>query len=78
MVKPFSATELVARVEAALRKWTGSDEPFSVGELAINHAERRVSLAGRVSTLDDETIALHDRLRASRDGHHGPCSQCVH
>ncbi len=51
IVKPFSATELVARVRGALRRGLGSSrggltEPFTLGDLAIDYAERRVSVAG--------------------------------
>ena len=46
MVKPFSATELVARVHAALRTRTGP-EPFLLGDLTIHYEERRVTVAGR-------------------------------
>ena len=49
VVKPFSPTELTARMEAALRRRaiTEPSEPYSYGELAIDYAERRVTLAGR-------------------------------
>ena len=52
VVKPFSPTELVARIKAALRKGAPSDrteprEPYVLGDLTINYAERRVSVAGR-------------------------------
>ena len=45
IVKPFSPTELVARVRAALRR---HDEPaaFVLGELSIDHERRRVTVAG--------------------------------
>ena len=46
LVKPFSPTELTARVGAALRSVTGP-EPFSLGELAIDYEQRRVTVAGR-------------------------------
>ena len=46
IVKPFSATELTARVRAALRRRTGA-EPFVLGDLAIAYEQRRVSVAGR-------------------------------
>ena len=46
LVKPFSATELVARIRAALRK-RDETEPFVLGDLAIHHGQRRVSMAGR-------------------------------
>ena len=51
IVKPFSPTELVARVRAALRRGVGpyrSDppEPYVLGDLTIDYAERLVTLAG--------------------------------
>jgi len=45
IVKPFSPTELVARVRAALRRHE-EPEPFVLGELAIDYHRRRVTLAG--------------------------------
>ena len=50
IVKPFSSTELVARVAAALRRTAGA-EPFVLGDLAIHYDERRASLAGRAVPL---------------------------
>ena len=52
VVKPFSPMELVARIKAALRKreapeWAEPSEPFVLGDLAVDYAERRVTLAGR-------------------------------
>ncbi len=51
MVKPFSPTELAARIEAVLRRRAASDrsrmhEPYALGDLTINYAERRVTVAG--------------------------------
>ena len=46
IVKPFSPTELTARIRAALRRHTGA-EPFVLGELAIDYERRQVTLAGR-------------------------------
>ena len=46
IVKPFSATELTARVGAALRARAGA-EPFVLGALAIDYERRRVSVGGR-------------------------------
>ena len=46
IVKPFSPTELTARVRAALRRRAGT-EPFRLGELSIVYEQRRVSVAGR-------------------------------
>ena len=56
MVKPFSPTELVARVRGALRRRLAASagepsEPFALGDLVIDYAERRVSVAGRAIHL---------------------------
>ena len=56
VVKPFSPTELVARIKAALRKRAEPQraepsEPFVLGDLAIDYAERRVTVAGRTVEL---------------------------
>ena len=45
IVKPFSPTELVARVRAALRR-SMDPEPFRLRDLAIHYEERRVTFAG--------------------------------
>ena len=45
VVKPFSPTELVARVRAALRRHD-APEPFVLGALAIDYDRRRVSVGG--------------------------------
>ena len=50
IVKPFSATELTARVRAALRRRAGA-EPFVLGDLSIDYEQRRVSAAGRAVPL---------------------------
>ena len=52
MVKPFSPTELAARIEAVLRRRAAPDrtkerEPYLLGDLTVNYAERRVTVAGR-------------------------------
>ena len=51
IVKPFSPTELAARVQAALRRRAGPSrmapsEPYVRGELTIDYAQRLVSVAG--------------------------------
>ncbi len=53
VVKPFSPTELVARVQTVLRRRAVSEpsEPYRMGDLTIDYAERRVSLAGRAVRL---------------------------
>ena len=60
IVKPFSATELVARVGAALRG-RAEPAPFVLGDLAIHYDDRRVTLAGSPVTL---TATEFDLLRA--------------
>ncbi|MYB91781.1 MAG: response regulator [Rhodothermaceae bacterium] len=44
IVKPFSPTELVARIQTALRKSDAFPEIFQSGALVINYEKRRVSL----------------------------------
>ena len=56
IVKPFSPTELVARVGAALRRRETPEsewrrESFQLGGLAIDYTRRRVTLEGRALTL---------------------------
>ena len=59
IVKPFSATELEARVGAALRR-VARPEPFALGELAIHYEARRVTVAGREIEL---TATEYELLR---------------
>ena len=49
VVKPFSPTELSARIRAALRKRVVAEpsEPYVLGELTVDYARRRVTLADR-------------------------------
>ena len=53
VVKPFSPTELVARIRAALRRRTTSEPPvpYVVGDLTIDYAERLVTLRDIPVTL---------------------------
>ena len=60
IVKPFSPTELVARIGAALRG-RAEPEPFVLGDLAIHYDERRVTVAGRPVEL---TATEFELLRA--------------
>ena len=43
IVKPFSPTELTARIRAALRR-RAEPEPFLLGDLAIHYEQRRVTV----------------------------------
>ena len=70
VVKPFSPTELVARIKAALRKreapeWAEPSEPYVLGELTIDYAERRVTLAGRPVQLTAIEYGLLFELSAN-------------
>ena len=70
VVKPFSPTELVARVQTVLRRRAASElseppEPYRRGELAIDYAERRVSLAGRAVPLTNIEYRLLFELSAN-------------
>ena len=51
MAKPFSPTELTARIRAALRKQAGlghdePPEPFEMGDLSIDYSRRRIQVGG--------------------------------
>ncbi len=50
IVKPFSPSELTARVRAALRR-RAEPEPFRLGELSIHYEERRVMVGDRPVAL---------------------------
>ena len=70
MIKPFSPMELVARIKAALRKreapeWAEPPEPFVLGELTVDYAERRVTLAGRPVQLTAIEYGLLFELSAN-------------
>ena len=65
IVKPFTTTELAARVRAALLRRKdplagAASEPYALGDLAVDYAERRVVLAGRTLRL---TPKEYDLLR---------------
>ena len=62
VVKPFSPTELAARIRAALRRRDAPkpSEPYVLGDLRINYDERRVSVAGRpveLTAIEYRTLA---------------------
>ena len=69
VVKPFSPTELAARIRAALRKRAASEpsEPYVLGDLTIDYAERSVTLAGRPLPL----IPMEYRLLAELSANAG-------
>ena len=64
MVKPFSPTELAARIRAVLRQrsgigYLGQPENNVLEDLVINYAERRVAAAGRPVVVTATAYALH-------------------
>ena len=61
IVKPFSPTELVARVRAALRRFGEPErpepaQPFVLGDLTIDYAQRRVTVSGREAPLTAQGV----------------------
>ena len=72
IVKPFSPTELVARIRTVLRRravpaTAEPAEPFVSGELTIDYGERRVSLSGRSIPLTDKEYRLLYELSVNAD-----------
>ena len=69
VVKPFSPTELAARIRAALRRRAVSEpsEPYTLGELTIDYASRRVTLAGRPVQL----VSMEYRMLAELSANAG-------
>ena len=59
IVKPFSPTELSARIRSALRG-RGESDPFALGALTIHYDQRRVSVGGRPVAL---TATEYELLR---------------
>ena len=57
LVKPFSATELTARIQAALRRRAGP-EVFTLGGLAVDHEARQVTVGGQEVRLTATEYAL--------------------
>ena len=63
MIKPFSATELLARVGASLRKWerasaAPTNQSYRLGDLTIDYAERSVTVSGRPAPLTSTEYKL--------------------
>ena len=71
VVKPFSPTELVARIQAAIRRQgTPPDhdppaEPYLMGDLVIDHRRRRVTVAGQPIELTDTEYRVLAELSAN-------------
>ena len=71
IVKPFSPTELVARIRAALRRHR-EPEKFVLGELAIEYERHRVTVGGEAVELTNKEFELLRLLsiNAGRVVHH--------
>ena len=69
VVKPFSPTELAARIRAALRRRAAAEplEPYVHGDLTMDFIQRRATLGGQVVRL----VALEYRLLAELAAHAG-------
>ena len=65
IVKPFSPSELAARVRAALRKKPDQPVSFTLGDLAINFSEHAVTVAGRYIDLTPTEYDLLAELAAN-------------
>ncbi len=77
IVKPFSPTELVARVRAALRRFGEPErhdvaEPFALDDLTIDYPQRRVTVSGSTVSLTPTEFDLLAELSmgAGRVVHH--------
>ncbi len=69
VVKPFSPTELSARIRATLRRRAASEpaEPYVLGDLVIDYASRSVTLAGRPV----EVVSMEYRMLAELSANAG-------
>ena len=72
VVKPFSPTELIVRIRAALRPprlpgYYGHPKHFRVGELEINYLERTVTVEGRPVRLTATEYKLFTTLTLNAD-----------
>ena len=69
VVKPFSPTELSARIRAALRRRVTVEpsEPYVMGDLVIDYASRSVTLAGHPVEL----VAMEYRMLAELSANAG-------
>jgi two-component system OmpR family response regulator len=64
LVKPFAFSELLARIQALIRRATNATEPttLSVGDLNLNLVTREVTRAGRPLDLQSREFALLEYL----------------
>ena len=58
LVKPFDVEELVARVEAVLRRYNKADQRLVVGDVVVDLDAHRVKKAGRLVDLTNKEFGL--------------------
>ena len=58
LIKPFDVTELLARVEAVLRRYNKADRKLTAGEIEIDMEARRVTRAGNPVPLTSKEFDL--------------------
>jgi DNA-binding response OmpR family regulator len=68
MVKPFAFTELLARIQALMRRAGGVNEPTSliVGDLSLDLLRRKVFRAGKEIELQTKEFALLEYLMRNK------------
>ncbi len=69
LVKPFAFSELLARVNALIRRSTGGNQPrdLSIADLSMDIARRQVRRGGRKISLQPKEFALLEYLLRNRD-----------
>ena len=58
LVKPFDVVELVARVEAVLRRYNKTERLLTAGDVTVDVEARRVTRAGRNVELTNKEFGL--------------------
>lgn len=58
LVKPFDVVELVARVEAVLRRYNKAEQKLTVGDITVDVDAHRVTKAGRLIELTNKEFGL--------------------
>ncbi len=58
LVKPFDVVELVARVEAVLRRYNKTEQTLTAGDVTVDMEAHRVTKAGRPVTLTNKEFGL--------------------
>ena len=72
VVKPFSTTDLAARIQAALRRQAvpvhdAPAEPYLLGDLTVDYAQRMVAVVGSPIDLTDIEYRMLAELSANAD-----------